>query len=203
MADFHLELGEYVITQLNGVSVNQGSYNSDLVLTNKSVVVTNKTTFGRVRSFEKHALDQIPIIGGQAQVKIEKKDGYKWFVIQLKTGKQLQVKSTQREDYAGFGRQINMLLTGVDAAPPEFGQTTVDEIAKAFHGAVAAFSSKAMLNGAIGGEGKRVQAAAQAPRAVSQHCRGCKAPLSGYEGQSVICLYCDTEQNLEGAEWES
>ena len=39
-------------------------------------------------------------------------------------------------------------------------------------------------------------AQAQSPVKVSRKCISCSAPLVGYQGKSVKCKYCDTDQTL-------
>ena len=200
MADLNLESGEYAITQLSDISVNRGALTTDLVLTNRNLIVVNKTLWaGRTKGVKKYRIDQIPVINGQAQLKIEKLDGQRRFSIQLKTGEKLEIMSGSNDDFTEFASQINMLLTGTPTIPNEKSRTTADEIAESFQSAFAVLDPRTYFGGRKTSNSEQVlqqQPAVQTPRAISANCVGCHAPISGYTGQIVTCGYCDTEQRL-------
>lgn len=196
MTDLNLEPGEYAVASLTAVSINGSASTTDLVLTNKNLLIMSKTVFGRTKGVKKHRIDQIPVINGQAQLRIEKFDTYKQFTIQLKTGEQLQVISAQNEDYAGFGSQINQLLTGTPAIPAEINRTVAGHMAETLQNAFAALDPRTYFGGKKSSEPSGQQQMAQTPQSTSRQCIGCHVPLSGYTGQVVTCEYCDTEQRL-------
>ena len=197
MAELNLEPGEYAITTIADVAVNRGPSTSDLVLTNRHLLVVSKTVFGRVKSVKSYQVDQIPVANGQAQIKIDKNAGYKEFFIQLKNGDQLRVVSAQNEDFTSFGSQINLLLTGAATAPSVTNSSPIGVITDSLQSAFAAFGSIANVSDKANIETTRQHKRTnQAPQSVSRQCVGCHAPITGYSGQAVTCKYCDTEQSL-------
>ena len=197
MAELNLESGEYAITQLSDVSINRGSYDTDLVLTNRNLIIVKKTMWtGRTKDLKKYRIDQIPVVNGRGQLKIEKTDGGRKCTILLKTGEELKITAGRDVDFAEFASQINLLLTGTPTIPHEKGRNAVDEIAGAFQSAFAALDPRTHFGGQKASGNQQAQQAAQPPRAAYASCIGCHAPISGYTGQVVTCGYCDTEQRL-------
>ena len=197
MADLNLEPGEYAMASLVDVSINRGGYTTDLVLTNKNLLVVSKTVFGRTKGIKKYRLDQIPVVNGQAQLRLEKLEGYRQFTILLKTGEQLQVSSAQNEDYVGFGSQINLLLTGTPTMPTETDRTVLGQFAETVQSTFAAFDPRTYFGGKKNSAtANQQQQMSNTPQSVLRQCAGCHAPISGYSGQVVVCGYCDTEQRL-------
>ena len=189
MAELNLEPGEYVITTIDNVTVNQGMSTCDLVLTNWHLMMASKTLFmGRTKSVMKHRLDTISVMNGRAQVKIEKTGGIRQLLIQLKTGEKLTITSAQKEDFTGFVSQINLLLTGTAAAPVVESNDPLDHLAESFQNVFSIFGGR--------NDSVQQQQPVQAPYEVSSKCAGCHAPISGYTGQVVTCGYCDLEQRL-------
>lgn len=197
MTDLNMESGEYAVTQLNDISINSSPFTNDLVLTNRHLIVVSKSyLLGRPRSTQKYRLDKITVINGQAVLKIEKRDGFKEFHIQLKTGEKLVIISSRGEDFAYFASQINMLLTGMATIPNETSRTAADEVAEAFQNAFAVFDPRTYFGRRKPNSNQQQQQAVQTPRQTSSQCIGCHAPIAGYTGQVVTCGYCDTEQRL-------
>lgn len=207
MAELNLDPGEYAITQLNDVSINNSAATRDLVLTNRHLYAVTKSLWGgRTKEIVRYRLDQIPVINGQAQAKVQKTDYEKQLVIQFKTGHALTIGSANKRQYIDFASQINALLTGAATAPSEINCTTANELVESVQDAFAVLDPRTYLGGknntpAQQGVPQPVpqpaqRPATQTPLVVSSRCVGCHAPISGYSGQRVACGYCDTEQIL-------
>lgn len=183
MANYSLAANEGIIIQYDGVSHNKKR--SEIVLTNQNLICveTNSGMFKTTYNVLKFPVNQIKVVNGQAQVSVIK-DGSDWTLqVLLKNGTEKfkfsgefyeLIKKKQEADK--WVEQISLLLTGKSAE--NITDTTL-------------MGGVKNVLGSIG-----INVKQKKPENVTSKCIGCMAPLSGQQGQTICCKYCDTEQTL-------
>ena len=183
MNNYSLALNEGIIIQCDKIYHNKKP--SELILTNLNLICveTNSAIFKKSYNVLKIPVNQIKVIDGQAQAFVVKENGDWVLQVLLRNKEEKFIFSGEfyelikkKQEAIKFIKQISLLLTGKSAS--NIADTT-------FIGGV-----KNIL-GSIGVDIKNKQ-----PNNVTAKCIGCMAPLSGQQGQTVRCEYCDTEQTL-------
>ena len=183
MANYSLAANEGIIIQYEGVYHNRKQ--SEIVLTNQNLICVEATRgmFKTTYNVFKFPVNQIKVVDGQAQASVVK-EGRDWTLqVLLKNGTEKfkfsgefyeLIKKKQEADK--WVEQISLLLTGKSAE--NITDTTL-------MGGV-----KNVLD-SIG-----INVKSKKSENITSKCIGCLAPLSGQQGQTVRCKYCDTEQTL-------
>ncbi len=183
MVNYNLAPNEGIIIQYDGVYHNDK--HSEIILTNQNLICveTNSGIFKTTYNVLRFPVNQIKVINGQAQASIIK-DGSSWVLqILFRNGTEKfefhydlfdRVKKKQEAD--NWVEQISILLTGESAAN------------------ITDNSLMGGLKNVLGSVGINVKT--KQPKNVTAKCIGCMAPLSGQQGQTVYCKYCDTKQTL-------
>lgn len=183
MADYSLGSSEGIILQYDGVYHNRKL--SEIVLTNQNLICieANRGVFKTTYNTLKYPVNQIKVVNGQAQASVIR-DGDDWTLqVLMKNGTEKfrfsgefyeRLKKKQEADR--WVEQISLLLTGKSAEN------------------IADSSLVGGVKNVLGSIGINVKA--KRPENVTAKCIGCMAPLSGQQGQTVRCKYCDTEQTL-------
>lgn len=183
MANYSLGPNEGIIIQYEGVYHNRK--HSEIVLTNQNLICVeaNRGVFKTTYNTLKYPVNQIKVVNGQAQASVMK-DGDDWTLqILMKNGTEKfkfsgefyeRLKKKQEADR--WVEQISLLLTGKSA------ENITDS---------SLIGGVKNVLGSIG-----INVKAKKSENVTAKCIGCMAPLSGQQGQTVRCKYCDTEQTL-------
>ena len=183
MENYRLGQNEGIIIQCDGVYHNQKR--SAIILTNQNLICVevNHGVFKTTYNTLKYPVNQIKVVNGQAQASVMK-DGNDWALqVLMKNGTEKfkfsgefyeRLKKKQEADR--WVEQISLLLTGKSA------ENITDS------------SAMGRVKNVLGSVGISVKA--KKPENVTAKCIGCMAPLSGQQGQTVRCKYCDTEQTL-------
>ena len=184
----------------------------ELVLTNQALIVVHKNIFGNVKDIQRYALDQVTIANNSPQV-----------VIGMSQNNERQLHVYFRHGIEAF--TLGDADEDSDAGILEFLLTPMaDKENRNLHNWRSAISQAVLglpHNAQIGvSQAQQTPAPVQAPASstaptptptaapapavvasaptthTTKKCIGCMAPLSGIQGQKVICKYCDTEQAL-------
>lgn len=183
MANYSLAPNEGIIIQYDGVYHNRKR--SEIVLTNQNLICveTNSGMFKTTYNTLKFPINQIKVINGQAQASVTK-DGDNWALqILMRNGTEkfefsgeFYERIKKKKDADKWVEQISLLLTGKSAE--NITDTSLIGGVKSVLGSVG------------------INVKSKEPVNVTSKCIGCMAPLSGRQGQTVCCRYCDTEQTL-------
>lgn len=183
MANYNLAPNEGIIIQYDDVYHNRKR--SEIVLTNQNLICveTNSGMFKTTYNVLKFPVNQIKVVNGQAQASVIKKDDSWLLQILFKNGAEIFEfsydffeKAKKKQEADKWVEQISLLLTGKSSAN------------------VTDTSLMGGVKNVLGSVGINVKT--KQPQNVTSKCIGCMAPLSGQQGQTVCCKYCDTEQTL-------
>lgn len=183
MANYSLAPNEGIIIQYDGVYHNHKR--SEIILTNQNLICveTNSGIFKTTYNVIKFPVNQIKVVNGQAQASAVK-DGDNWALqILLINGtehfcfySEFFDRIKKKQEINKWIEEISILLTGKSA------------------GNITDTSFMGEMKNVLGAVGINVKT--KQPQKITTKCIGCMAPLSGQQGQTVHCRYCDTEQTL-------
>lgn len=169
-------------------------YSDELVLTNVALVVIHKSIMGGVKDIQRFSLDQIKVVNGVPQA---------LFGTSSSGEQQLHVHFSHGVEAFTLGRADNDpggLLDILLASPQDKEKRNIAAWQSAISQAVLALPQKVapahIPQTPSPKETSAQKASSPSPLAVTKKCMGCRAPLSGVQGQKVTCKYCDTEQVL-------
>lgn len=185
MANYNLAPNEGIIIQYDGVYHNEKE--SEIILTNQNLIcieensaLFKKTTYNVL----KFPLNQIKVVNGQAQASVIKDDSGWILQILLKTSTEdfkfscaLFDRLKKKQEANNWVEQISLLLTGKSASNIT-DTSLMGKLKKYFEPLGINVKPKQSKN-------------------ITIKCIGCMAPISGQQGQTICCKYCDTEQTLQ------
>ncbi len=204
---YQLMANESIILQANNVGRDGAMLQTDdLVLTNHRLICVSKGVFGNVKDTFDYPLNQIKMINDQPQVFIgSHRGGHPVLEIHMITGviEKFLFQSPTKKNVEKWVDSISGLILGEDI---EIGKDTV---VGSLHGSIKDIQEQiremtGMAGGVSGlkdmffGKAKNdsTNSVNKSPKKITRKCISCHAPLNGYEGKSVKCKYCDTEQSL-------
>ena len=178
---FTLNPGEQIIKRNSEVGYGDGPFirqNSELILTNQSLILQKKNLFGKNTEVVRFPLSDIVISDGQAQVRVGQKDNVTHTLdVYFTTGMESFV-ITWEEEIKQWANEINTLLTGGPAIyKMDEWVDEMQEMAEKLTGTVI------NVRKAFG---------IKSTEAASGRCPGCGASLAGTAGETVQCPYCGT-----------
>lgn len=169
-------------------------YSDELVLTNVALVVIHKSIMGGVKDIQRFSLDQVKVVNGVPQALLGASSSGE---------QQLHVHFSHGVEAFTLGRADNDpggLLDVLLISPRDKEKRNIAAWQSAISQAVLALPQKvapARIPQTLSPKETSPQkASSPSPLAVTKKCMGCRAPLSGVQGQKVTCNYCDTEQVL-------
>lgn len=169
-------------------------YSDELVLTNVALVVIHKSIMGGVKDIQRFSLDQVKVVNGVPQALLGASSSGE---------QQLHVHFSHGVEAFTLGRADNDprgLLDVLLISPRDKEKRNIAAWQSAISQAVLALPQKvapAHIPQTLSPKETSPQkASSPSPLAVTKKCMGCRAPLSGVQGQKVTCNYCDTEQVL-------
>ncbi len=183
MANYSLAPNEGIIIQYDKVYHNRKD--SEIVLTNQNLICveTNNGLFKTTHNVLKFPTNQIKVVNGQAQVFAFKNNSSWVLQVLFKNGTEkfefpcdLFEQFKKKQEVDKWVEQISLLLTGKSA----------DNISD-----TSLMGGLKNVFGAVG-----INLKSKQPQNITAKCIGCMAPISGQQGQTVCCRYCDTEQTL-------
>ena len=169
-------------------------YSDELVLTNVALVVIHKSIMDDIKDIERFSLDQVKVVNGVPQALLGASSSGE---------QQLHVHFSHGVEAFTLGRADNDpggLLDVLFISPRNKEKRNIAAWQSAISQAVLALPQKvapAHIPQTLSPKETSPQkASSPSPLAVTKKCMGCRAPLSGVQGQKVTCKYCDTEQVL-------
>lgn len=169
-------------------------YSDELVLTNVALVVIHKSIMGGVKDIQRFSLDQIKVVNGVPQA---------LFGTSSSGENQLQVFFSHGIEAFTLGRADNDsggILDILLVSPQDKEKRNIAAWQSAISQAVLALPQKVapahIPQIPSPKETSPQNPSPSLPTSVTKKCIGCRAPLSGIQGQKVTCKYCDTEQVL-------
>lgn len=198
MVKYNLEPNESILMQRTGVLRETGTlmklYTDELILTNKNIIWVSKGMFGNTKGVQKYPLNQVKVIGGEAQAFVGKSsNGMPNLQVYFINGQEVfQFQSFSKRGIAKWVNEISKVLTGHESTRGSLtSQSAIpgkEYLAETLKDTVGVFKDS------FGMKSKNVPDAV--PEKVTKKCIGCMAPLTDTKEQSVLCRYCDTVQIL-------
>lgn len=197
MDSYNLEPGEVIILQEDSVEILSDTDEESLeeiVLTNRNLILVDEVwagLFKKTRLLKRCPLAKINLSRGIPQTVAAKIEGVYHLQVSFEDETIiLKFPSNPRglsERWANAIRQA--ALGDLDAARKGTELSTgVSDLVEEAKGLVGSLFSGAKDGGK--------PARPLNPVAVTKHCVGCHAPLTGNAGETVTCEYCDTRQTL-------
>lgn len=212
MSKIDLLPNEAILKRDTNILYDKGGFfdqwGDELILTNLALIVVSKGALGGVKEVLRFPLNQVKVVNGIPQVAYGKSSS---------GARQLQVYFAHGVEAFSLGAsdddEDGISLKGFLTSQAEKEKSNITEWCDAVTKAVlgiplglsGAMCSQAAripqgavseIAGALGAERSASGAAVSgvvAPSATKK-CIGCMAPISGRQGEKVICRYCDTEQ---------
>lgn len=216
MTKINLQPNEAIILRDSEMKHDRGgrfdSELDELVLTNQALIVVHKSIFGNVKDIQRYALDQITIENNSPRVVIGmSQDNERQLHVYFRHGIEAFTLGDADEDSdAGIleflltpmadkeNRNLHNWRSAISQAVlalPQNAHIGTPQAQQAPAPAQAPVSSTVPTPAPIAGPAPAIAASAPASH-TTKKCIGCMAPLSGIQGQKVVCKYCDTEQAL-------
>lgn len=207
MKNLNLYSDEAVLLQTNSArctSLESGS-TDELILTNRRIIhrwSIPKLFSKNIEHVDEYPLNRIKIVDGKAQAKY-------WRNTANEDDQELRLFLLDQELFFKFWSEkprearheifqwmdaISMQLTGTPADKPAEPST-----AKAIPGVAWLTDTIKGTVDTVRETWTRQNAKQPTPvvrKPITKQCIGCHAPLSGIQGQRVVCKYCDTKQTL-------
>ncbi|MCS4276212.1 hypothetical protein M2390_001384 [Mycetocola sp. BIGb0189] len=189
-AKYSLQPNEVVF--LKDESVMHGgfwsAYTDELMLTNLNLVLIKKGLFGNSKGITTFPVNQIKVYNQQAQAVIGKAtNGSDLLEVYFLNGQEkFAFQSGGKKKLTEWIAKIHQAVTGEEApAPQNTGRALpgAEMVAGVLKDTLDVFKSKLATKPAT-------------PMKVAGKCRGCGAPMAGVQGQTIICSYCDSAQQL-------
>lgn len=204
VAKYILQPNEFVILPETTVERGTSAHSNELELTNQNLICTSKGMFGNVKNVLLYPVNQIKRVNGKPQVRMRKSSGgYPTLEISFANGTSESFRFVSNErTVREWITEINKLF-GVNEPAEEISKKS--ENTDALAGAFKEFGSQIKdagteFFGALGlksfGKASSHKSTSHGASKINAKCKACAAPLTGNEGQTVKCQYCDTEQTL-------
>lgn len=165
------------------------NFSDELILTSHNLVLVEKRVFGGNKGVRVFPLSQVKVFQGAAQALVGKhRSGHHSLDVYFQGGTE-QFVFMRRKDVHFWAEKINEVITGVQSGRVASSASSMEKLAGSMKNTVGAFRvAFGAADGAAGAPGGDSVAAVS--------CNGCGAPLSGVQGQVVVCSYCDGATQL-------
>lgn len=193
MAAYSFADDEYVVLKAQevkhdgkGFSMSRGS---ELMLTNRAIVLARKGLTGKVKDYEVYPLSDIRMVDGKPQCRL---DSSEFMEEKLEVSFRSGVVSfvfgslENKKEVRTWVTAIYQLLVGEDAPEEALGKGKLDsffaeeDVADSFGRMFGAFKNAL--------DKKRGEAAHE----VAVRCPSCNASVKGKPGETITCPYCGT-----------
>ncbi len=159
-------------------------------LTNKNIILNKEKILSK--SEEKYPLSELKVIDGSSQIMVERNCVTLAFINGI-----IQLDFMNENSAIRFADNVNHIVTGEPIGT--IAKTDDSYILSTVSNAISSTIST-IAGGFASGIGRVGNMKSEIDRqqngVVTKRCVGCGAPLSGMSGDSVVCSYCDTRQNL-------
>lgn len=189
-ARYNLQADEVVL--LKDESVRHGgfwsAYTDELILTNLNLVLIKKGMFGNSKGVLTFPVNQIKVYNQQVQAVIGKAtDGTDLLEVYFLNGQEkFAFQSGGKKKLNEWIAKIHQAVTGEEApAQQSTGMALpgAEMVAGVLKDTFGVFKSK-------------LGTKSEAPVKVAGKCRGCGAPVTGVQRQTITCEYCGSAQQL-------
>ena len=169
------------------------TYTDELILTNQSIIYISKGMLRNTKSVQRFPINQIKMYDNKPQVMLGKQsNGSPQLEIYFLNGQEnFTFQSDGKKETIKWIDSIYQLLTGYSADIDSRDRPViprVEFVAETLKGTIDTFK------GAFGI--KTEKDVLETKSKIMKKCISCMAPISGMEGHTVRCIYCDTEQTL-------
>jgi len=164
------------------------AYTNELMLTNLNLVLLKKGMFGNSKGVLTFPVNQIKVYNDQAQAVIGKAtNGSDLLEVYFLNGQEkFAFQSGGKKKINEWISKINQVVTGVEAPAQQ-------EAGMALPGAELVAG---VLKDTLGVFKSKFGSKSDAPVRVAGKCRGCGAPVTGFQSQAITCEYCGSAQQL-------
>ncbi|MGW6175299.1 hypothetical protein ACWF5H_17565 [Arthrobacter sp. NPDC055138] len=164
------------------------AYTDELMLTNLNLVLLRKGMFGNSKGVLTFPVNQIKVHNQQAQAVIGKAtNGSDLLEVYFLNGQEkFAFQSGGKRKLNEWISKINYAVTGEEVSVQQGSGMALpgaEMVAGVLKDTLGVFKSK------LGSK-------SEAPVKVAGKCRGCGAPVAGFQGQAVTCEYCGSAQQL-------
>lgn len=189
-AKYNLQPNEVVL--LKDESVMHGgfwsAYTDELMLTNLNLVLFKRGMFGNSKGVLTFPVNQIKVYNQQAQAVIGKAtNGTDLLEVYFLNGQEkFAFQSGGKKKLNEWIAKIHQAVTGEEApAQQSTGMALpgAEMVAGVLKDTLGVFKSK-------------LGTKSEVPVKVAGKCRGCGAPVTGVQGQTITCEYCGSAQQL-------
>lgn len=198
MANYAFADDEHVVLKAQEVRLDTGKSfsiprGSELMLTNRNIVLTRKGLTGKVKGFDVFPLSDIRIVDGKPQCRLDKSEFMEVKLeLLLKSGLVTFVFGSLdgKKEIREWINAINQILMGHDAPQESLGKGRFESLVDEERIADAAGRIFGTFQNAL--KRKRTEAAED----VAAQCPSCNASVRGKPGTTVACPYCGTYVNI-------
>jgi hypothetical protein len=192
MAKYNLLPNEAVLLREDGIFHGKG-LSGELILTNVNLVIMKEGLFGGSKGSRIFPLNQIKVYNGRVQALSGKSGSVDVLQVYFLHGvEEFRFGAGSKKKVQAWIGKINEAVTGepapLDTSTSHSGAEAVVAIVKDTLGAF-----KSAWGGKNAGP---ASAPTSLPVPVATKCNSCGSSLSGMQGQSVTCSYCDVSQKL-------
>lgn len=192
MGDYNLNPDEFIVMQENNVELYVGDDTetlNEIVLTNQNFILVNEVSTGLFKTeryLKRCPLSKLHFVDDVPQAVVSKIKNF--FV--------LCVPFEGETIVLGFADPTRRTAAKWSNAVKQAAVGNFDGVADEAVGVVAGIAQG--LSNSLFGAPKQSQPKNEVKRSstVAKKCSGCHAPLSGRQGQTVTCSYCDTVQTV-------
>lgn len=183
MAGYRLQPNESFVHQSD--RVHHGGllavFANELILTNRNIVLVKKGVFGNSKGIQVFPLHQVKTSQGKAQAVVGKHPAFSTLDVYFQNGTEQFVFESKKEA-TFWSQKINEVITGTPARMTDPDPSQTEVLVEQFMGVFG------LKSGA--------EATAEPPPVAAGDCVSCGAPISGVRGQTTVCGYCDTPNQL-------
>ncbi len=194
MANYNFEPNESIILKSERVLHGEGrsaKYTDDLILTNQNIILISKGLNGSTKNTETYPVNQIKKYNGKAQVILGRNRAL---------NPQLEVYFKDHQEIFGFlskGEVEKWIVTINDLVTGSLSDENTRKLMAIPGTEIVATTLKDTYDTVMGVFGAKQKGNIKPLNVkVTIKCIGCGSPLSGIQGHSVRCHYCDTDQIL-------
>ncbi|MBX3116955.1 MAG: hypothetical protein KF808_06385 [Cryobacterium sp.] len=164
------------------------AYTDELMLTNLNLVLVKKGMFGNSKGVLTFPLSQIKVFNQQAQAVVGKApNGTNLLEVYFLNGQEkFAFQWGGKNKINEWIAMIRRAVTGEEAPAQQTASMALpgaEMVAGVLRDTLGVFKSK-------------LGAKSEVPVKTAGKCRGCGAPVAGFQGQTVNCEYCGTAQQL-------
>lgn len=188
-----LDSDEGIVLKKDGVAYNEaGSYEHELILTNKNIIVIVKGFWGKTKKVVYLPLNQIKVVNNAVQALVGKRsDGTARLEIYLKNGDTayFSFNTLTRIEETKWANAIIRLLSNEEDDgynPSTYAIPGTEAVAETIKGTIDTF--RTVFNR------KTVSEIKESRRSV--FCQNCGASYEGVRGRTGKCPYCGTIQDI-------